>query len=179
MTKQRTTIKGSGILLALGCCVAMLPMYACAQRQLSAQQKQQLVQQLGTAKSQDEAVATDTTANPTQAEDAAVQAYKADRRARDLEHGYDVSETKLEHSLEVPPKTLSAEQKADLIEKLKQAKQLDEREAEYAAEENSQVSEDRYRRHEQRVDSVLKDMEIGEDVPWSQIQSALKVPENP
>ncbi|MFZ0888758.1 MAG: hypothetical protein WA005_09920 [Candidatus Binataceae bacterium] len=179
MTKQRTTIKVSGIVVALGFYVAMLPMYGCAQRQFSADQKQQLVQQLGTAKSQDEAVATDTTANPTQAEDATVQAYKADRRARDLENGYYVSETKLEHSLEVPPKTLSAEQKAELIEQLKQAKQLDEREAEYAAEENSQVSQDSYQRHQERVDSVLKEMEIGEDVPWSRIQSALEVPKNP
>ncbi|MFZ0888753.1 MAG: hypothetical protein WA005_09895 [Candidatus Binataceae bacterium] len=178
MTKQRiaTAVLHAGF--ALGVCIVALPISACAQSQLSAQERAQLIQKLETAKGQDEAIAADKTADPAQAEDALVQAYKADRRARDLEHGFEVSEAKIEHSLWVPPKALSTEQKAELIEKLEQTKGLDERNEEYSAEENSQVSEDGYMEHEGRVDRVLKDLEIGEDVPWSRIQRALEVPEN-
>ncbi|MFZ0889545.1 MAG: hypothetical protein WA005_13910 [Candidatus Binataceae bacterium] len=179
MTRQQRVIKVSGVVLALGFWVAMLPVCACAQGQLSAQEKEQLIQKLKTAKQQDMAVAADSTADPVSKQDALVQAYKADRRARDLQHGFEVSKAKLADSLWVPPKTLSAAQRAEAIDKLKQAKQLDVRGQEYSAEENSQVSEDKYLTHEQRVDRVLKDLEIGEDVPWSRIQRALEVPENP
>ena len=179
MTKQQRVIKLSGVLRAVGLSVVMLLLCACAQHQLSAQERAQLIQKLKTAKQQDLAVAADHNADPIAAQDALVQAYKADRRARDLEHGFEVSKSTLEDSLWVPPKTLSPEQRAELIDKLKQAKRFDEQGREYSAEEGSQVSEDVYLRHEQRVDRVLKDLQIGEDIPWSRIQRALEVPENP
>ena len=179
MRKQKPSVKFSRAVLAFGLCVVILAMSGCAQRQLSEQERAQLVQQLETAKVRDEAVAADVNADPAQAQDALVQAYKADRRARDLEHGFDVSESKLEHSLEVPPKELSPEERTKLIQELKQTKRRDERNEEYSAEENSQVSEDAFLKHEERVDRVLKDLEIGEDVPWTRIQRALEVPKNP
>lgn len=179
MTRQRIAIMVLRAGLALGVCIVALPIPACAQSRLSAQERAQLIQKLEIAKQQDEAIAADKTADPAEAEDARAQAYKADRRARDLEHGFDVSEAKIEDSLWVPPKALSTKQKAELIEKLKQTKALDERNAEYSAEENSRVSEDQYKEHEERVNRVLKDLEIGEDVPWSRIRKALEVPANP
>jgi hypothetical protein len=180
MTKRQTAQKASSVFFVLGLCVAMLSVSACAPTQMSAQQKEQLIQKLETARARDEQVAAaDSAANPAEAQDAMVQAYKADRRIRDLENGFSVSQLKIEHSLEVPPRSLSAGQKAVLIEKLQHARRLDERGEEYSAQDDDQVAQDAYDEHEAKVDRVIKDLEIGEDVPWSRIEGALQPPENP
>jgi len=65
-----------------------------------------------------------------------------------------------------------------LIEKLKQAKRESERDAEVNAEDDNLVASDLYQEHEEEVDGVIEDLEIGEDVPWSRIKEAMHVPQN-
>jgi hypothetical protein len=180
MTKWHTIRTASRAALALGLGIAMLSMAACAQSQMSAQQKQQLIQQLKVARTQDQKVASaDRSTNPVEAQDALVQEYKADRRIRDLENGFSLSQLKIQHSLEVPPKSLSPGQKAELIEKLQHARQLDRWGERYSAQDDDQVAQDAYEEHDAKVGRVIKDLEIGEDLPWTRIESALQPPENP
>jgi hypothetical protein len=113
------------------------------------------------------------------AEDSAIQAAKADRAIRELNYGDQVPQAQIADALQVPPTHLSPQAKADLIRQLRDAKALDDRnEQEFLKDYFSDrtVNTDKFDAQKELVDQVIKALQIGEDVHWATIQTALKVP---
>jgi hypothetical protein len=114
---------------------------------------------------------------PVEKNDYMIQAYKADRAIKKLRNGYEVSPAELQDALMVPSEPLSAQQKADLIEELQQARKTDVQGiSDYALD--PVIAQD-FEVQEEAVDKVIEDLEIGEPVPRSEILAALEVPANP
>lgn len=149
---------------------------------LSMQEKAQVIRKLQAAKELDERHAVDPNVSGVTAADSAAQAAKADKAIRELTHGFEVSETNLANALQVPPTHLSPQRRADLIRQLKDAKALDDRREQELLNDyfsDQPVDTDKFDAQKKQVDEVVKDLEIGEDVHWSTIRAALKVPASP
>src|ERR1700691_2914084 len=87
----------------------------------------QLVERLETAKRLDWTNALDSNVAPTEQEDFLSQMNKADRAIKELTHGFSVPQSEIEDALWVPPKSISAKQKTQLIEQLQNAIEQDDR----------------------------------------------------
>lgn len=160
----------------IGMLMAVFGSYSCASAQLSAEQKGALIQHLQVAKKQDEEGADDRTTDPGEVSDFLRQKHKADRVIRELQSNFTVPQAEIEEALEVPPKALSRQQKAEIIQNLKHTRAKLEEDAQRTAEDDDLVESDLYEEHEEEIDDVIKDLEIGEDVPWSTIREAMDVP---
>ncbi len=152
--------------------------YSCGSRQLSAEQRGLLIQRLETAKKQDEEGAEDHITDPGEVSDFRHQIHEADRAIRELQNGFTVPQAEIEDALEVPPKAFSKKQTAEIIQKLKHTREELKEDAQRTAENDDLVESDFYEEDEEKVDNVIKDLEIGEDVPWSTIKEAMDVPQN-
>ena len=111
-----------------------------------------------------------------------VQAAKADRAIKELQHGFPVSSREIEDALEIPPRHLTSEKRAQLIRQLHHAKALDEQRAQeiliyWQDDEPSERAE--FDLQAARADEVAKDLQLGDSVHWSDIQRALYVPADP
>jgi hypothetical protein len=175
---DQLTTMASHIVMVIGAMIMVLVCWSCAQTQLSIEQRAVLIERLKMAKKQDEDNIRDSATDSAEVRDSFQQAHKADHAIRELRNGFYVDRDEICDALEVPPKTFSKEQIAELIEKLKQAKRESKRDAEVNAEDDNLVASDLYQEHEEEVDGVIEDLEIGEDVPWSRIKEAMHVPQN-
>lgn len=146
---------------------------------LSDQAKVEVVRNLLAAKELDESQAHDPTVGRVTAEDSAVQAAEADKLIKELSHGYEISQADLAEALEVPPRHLSPQRKADLIRQLEDARALDDRaEQELLSDyfSNRPVDTDKFDSQKELITEVIKELEIGDDVHWWTIKQALRVP---
>jgi hypothetical protein len=127
----------------------------------STKNKAALVEELESAKQQDWSNALDPHVAPSEEEDFLDQMNKADRAIKELTHGF-----------EVPLSEIDAVQQDDRNE---QAMLND------LAWSDSVAPTDTFTFDQQKalVESVIKDLEIGEDVHWSTIKEALVVPHGP
>lgn len=162
--------------LILQICVLALNASACARSELSAQQRASWIQKLERAKRLDEADAADLSVTPVHAADSIGQANKAGTVIAQLRRGEDVSQSEIDDALEIPPKSLSTETRVEMINKLNEAERRDELGEQYHDPSNDWLACDSYREQRERADLVLKALETGEEVPWSEIQQALRVP---
>lgn len=152
-------------LLALGC----------GPSEPTAQERVAMLSALQNAKLQDERNVADPATDPAEASDSLDQAYKADRAIREIQHGYGVSRDEFTNALVVPPASISASEKGELIAKLEKVKSDDQQIVLPIAGEG--MREEKLREHSDEVDGVIKDLKIGDDVPWSRIQRALTPPD--
>ena len=149
---------------ALGCGLGAVP----------PERKAEMMTQLQSAKKLDEHNLADLRTDPAEAVDSMRQKYKADHAIRELEHGYEVSSEEFADAIMVPPKSISAEERAALIARLEKVEGAD-RETMLPITGES-VRQRIYSEHGEQTAEVIKDLEIGEDVPWSRIQQAMVHP---
>jgi hypothetical protein len=159
------------LLLSLALC-------ACGQAGVSAWQRSQLIEQLQMAKQLDERNARNPETDLTQVIDSRGQAAKADQSIAALRGGGEVSQAEIRDALDVPPTSLSQDAKIELVKELEQAKQRDELKAQTQDPGNDWLTWHSYREQRDKSDSVLNALNRAEDVPWSEIQDALRVPES-
>ena len=148
----------------------------------SADQTIQLIKRLQAAKELDQSYAIDPDLTPVRREDFTVQAAKADRAIKELRYGFVVEPDKIEDALEIPPRHLTPEKRAQLIHQLQQAKALDEqREQEILIywEDDEPVERTEFNIQAERAAKVAKDLQLGESVHWLDIKQALYVPADP
>jgi len=146
------------------------------------EQNAQLIKRLEAAKQLDQSNSFDPDLTPIRREDFMVKAAKADRAIRELSKGFSVSSREIEDALEIPPRHLTPEKRAQLIEQLTQAKRLDEqREQEiliyYRADQPNE--REQFESQAQRAADVAKALQLGESVHWDDIKDALYVPSDP
>jgi hypothetical protein len=147
--------------------------------------KAALVEELESAKQQDWNSALDPRIAPSEEEDFLDQMNKADRAIKELTHGFEVPQAEIDEALVIPPKSLSSKKRLLLIGQLNDAVQQDDRNEQAMlnalAWSDSVAPADTIKFDEQKAlaESVIKDLEIGEDVHWSTIREALVVPQSP
>jgi hypothetical protein len=112
-------------------------------------------------------------------EDDMIQAGKADKAAKELSHGIEVSRSELDDALFVPPASLSGSERARLINQVQQAIRADQHQ-EDTVTASATMGGSRYptrsmavlENHKQMAEGVLKDLEVGEDVHWQTLNQA-------
>ena len=151
----------------------------------STKNKAALVEELESAKQQDWSNALDPHVAPSEEEDFLDQMNKADRAIKELTHGFEVPQSEIDEALVMPPKSLSPNERKQLIQQLQDAVQQDDRNEQAMLNDlawsDSVAPTDTFTFDQQKalVESVIKDLEIGEDVHWSTIKEALVVPHGP
>jgi hypothetical protein len=152
---------------------------------VSSQQTSQLIQRLDAAKKADWDAALDPTVSTVREETFLNQMNKADRASKELSHGFSVPQTEINDALWAPPRHISPEERAHLIQELNQARQEDEQNEQNMlndlAWDRSAAPADTaiFDQRKQEVDAVVKDLEIGAPVHWTSIKEALVVPTSP
>jgi len=152
--------------------------------QQSARRNAELIKRLQGAKEMDESEANQPGTSATAWQDDMIQEGKADKAIKELSRGPEVPQSEIDEALWVPPKTLSAAQKARLLQRLKDAVQRDENEEQTMMSgvnfENFPYPSSRMATledHKNLAEDVVKDLEIGEDVHWETIKQALQAPD--
>jgi hypothetical protein len=193
---MQMNINGSRKELSIAACAAValtLGLSACAQKHshmppgdyMSQQTTGDMVRQLEAAKELDESEAMRSSNGAVVREDFLEQAGKADKAIKELTHGYAVSESELRDALEVPPGNLSTAEKSDLISKIEQARQATDHNEQAMLNEEGWGYSDQpaatsaFDQRKQLDDEVIKDLRIGEQVHWDEIQQAAQVVQNP
>jgi len=141
------------------------------------QRNGQLIQRLRAAAELDRSRAYDVSVGPVAAGDYMLRADRAENVIAKLEHGERVSQAEIADALFVPPASLSETERAQLIRKLEQARELDEQgwwdyTWDPVIAQNFQVQERKAKR-------VIRDLETNQPVSWSDIAEAMQVPDNP
>ncbi|MGO9264353.1 MAG: hypothetical protein ACLQBA_05600 [Candidatus Binataceae bacterium] len=170
------------LLLVLSALAADTQATATAQ---SPQVTSDLIRQLEAAKQADWDLALDPTISSVRQETYLNHMNKADRAIKELSHGFTVPQSELDEALWIAPKHITAEKRAQLIEQLRQARQQDDyneqRMLNGLAWSNSAAPVDTVTFDERKaqVDAVIKNLEIGAPVHYSDINQALVVPPSP
>jgi hypothetical protein len=181
-----TIIKSAAVALMSGVLIGAPAWAAMPTNNLSAtHQESQLLDQLASAKQLDWQYALDSSIAPVTRSDCLEQMNKASRVIELISYGFEVPRQELAEALWTPPKAISPEARDQLIRQLQEAKQEDDHNeqemfkySEWSAGDGGGAPADTATFDQQMglVDSVLKDLEIGEGVHWSAINEALYVP---
>ena len=182
-------------LLATSCTslALTLGLSACAQKHshippgdyISQRSADGVVRQLEAAVELDESNARNPKVGVIAREDFLEQAGKAARAIKELTDGYPVSEAELQDALRIPPANLSPTQKSALISQIGEAEHAtDHNEQAMLNEEgwgysDASAATGRFDQQKQLDNKVIKDLKIGEDVHWDDIQQAMQVVQNP
>lgn len=137
----------------------------------------QLVAQLQEAKQTDLHLALQTGISPVGQGDLMVAATKADTVIDKLTHGEPVSQADITEALIVPPPSLTPEQRADYIVKLRAACQLDNRG--WTHNTRYSVAPQEYLVQYTMCEQAERELRTGQQVSYYTIQQALHVPRNP
>jgi len=166
-----------GLLFAAGICV--LSLSACGSEQMPPQERTLLVGKLQAARALEAENIANGDADRVQTVDSVYQAQKAQRVIARLKSGEEVSQSEIDDALDVPPESISAEARDELIKELTTAEKRDELGEQTHDPGNDWLAWDAYREHRDQADIIAKALEGGEEVPWSEIQQALRVPDFP
>jgi len=156
-----------------------------ASSSLTSQTPTQLVARLQQAKALDEDGLNDPTISVERRGDFLEHEAKADSLIRDLQHGISVPQDELNYALEVPPRHIQPEQKAELIQQLKNAIREDERREQGVVAFSSNVfyedpdAPSQFGGQEQLALKEMQNLEAGNHVSWDALQQALYVPPDP
>ncbi|MGH7841713.1 MAG: hypothetical protein ACREQT_09330 [Candidatus Binataceae bacterium] len=151
----------------------------------SSQQTSHLIERLEAAKKADWNAALDPTVSPVRQGTFVNQMNKADRVSKELSHGLAVPRNEIDEALWMPPRHMSPEERARLIQQLEEAKQQDDRNEQQMLKSlawtrsAAPVDTVTFDQRKLLVDSVIKDLRIGAPVHWSAIKEALVVPGSP
>jgi hypothetical protein len=176
MNRPTMRLRASAKLAALA--LLILPLSACAPASTSSASQQTAdVELLQQSERQDIANANKPQIGPVAQEDFYAQAGRADTAAKELEHGFPVSQARIDRAVIVPAEPLTAEQRSQLIQKLEAAKVLADR-GSTDHDDNPILTEDFIQQGKQ-IDRVIRQLEIGNEVHNSDIQQALESPGMP
>jgi len=150
---------------------------------LSPEQRSERIERLQTAKKLDWQCAVDANVTPVTEEDFWDQMNKADMVIKELTHGFEVPQQEIADALWVLPKSITSGERDRLIRQLQAARRADDHNEQEMLNESAwtdsaaPVDTVTFDQQKELVDSVIKDLEIGEGVHWSTIkEAALYVP---
>lgn len=162
---------------ALVVCASVLSVSACAPDHNTAQQRALLMEQIEKAKAMDSEHLANGTTDPTQAAESVYQARRAQSVVERLHRGEELPQSEIDNALDVPPQSISRDARSELIRELMTAEKRDELGEQTHGPGNDWLAWDSYREHRHRAHNIMKALVRGEEVPWSEIQQALRVPE--
>ena len=159
--------------------ILALSLSACAptESNVSNAQGEQILQRLQAAREIDLRNARDPEVGPVASGDYSVRADKAAQVMSDMEHGRYVSQSQIDEALFVPPKSLSLEQRATLLNEVKAARALDNQ-GWWDWTWDPVIAED-FSVQEIKANRAIRDLENNQQVSWQEIQEGLQVPEYP
>jgi len=155
----------------------ILSISACTSVQQSSEERLLLMRKLEAAKQMDEENARGDKSDNVQADDSIYQASQAQRVIIRLQQGQTVTQSEIEDALDVPPESVTPEARTELIKELSIAENRDELGEQNHDPGNDWLTWNSFREQRERADSVSKALQAGVNVPWSEIQQALRVPE--
>lgn len=158
-------------------CIWLLALSACSQEQIAAQQRAALIGELQSASEIDSQVAAAPTTDTAQAIDSLRQRQRALAVVGALQRGEEVSQPQILEALAVPPDSLPANARYELIRELNTAAQHDEIGEQTHGPGNDWLAWDSFRQQRHRARETARALAAGADVPWSEIQAALRVPD--
>jgi hypothetical protein len=141
-----------------------------------------LLQKLEAARSLDLQEAKDPNVSAVRHETFLNQMNKADRVIEELTHGVIPPHSEIDDALWMPPEHLTPEERSRLIEELKRARAQDEQNEQRMLNGltwgNSAAPEDTavFDEHKALIAGVIKNLEIGAPVHWTDIKNALATP---
>jgi len=144
---------------------------------VSTAQIERTLQRLQAAREIDLSNARDPEVGPVASGDYSIRADKAAQVMNEMEHGRSVSQARVDDALFVPPKTISLEQRARLVDELKQARALDNR-GWWDWTRDPIIAQD-FSVQEIKANRAIKDLETNKQVSWSEIDEGLQVPRYP
>ena len=157
-------------LLCLSSCANLSPT-------VSPQERTDLIERLQEARQTDLTNAMDSQLGPDAVGDYMIQAEKAEKAINDLNASPYVPRSEMADALFVPPKHISPELRASLIEQLERAQALDdERWRENLGGWNPTLTED-FNIQSMRAKRVANDLKTGTPVSWTEIRQAMYVPD--
>jgi hypothetical protein len=166
-----------------GACVLLLAasLSACAPAESESNQstavRAQNLRRLQAAREMDLSNALDIAVGPVASGDYSMRAEKAEQVMNDLEHGGYMSQARINDALFVPPKTISQEQRAQLLYQLQEARALDE-EGWWDWTRDPVIAQE-YSVQEIKANRAIKDLQTNQQVSWSEIDEGLQVPRYP
>jgi len=171
------TLRIAGITASALFFVVSLSACAPTESNVSNAQSEQALQGLQAAREIDLNNAKDPEVGPVASGDYSLRADKAQQVMYDLEHGQYVSQSQIDAALFVPPKSLSAEQRADLIGELENARNQDEQ-GWWDWTRDPVIAQD-FAVQEKKANRAIKHLENSQQISWSEIHDGLKVPQYP
>ena len=121
--------------------------------------------------------ARDPEVGPAASGDYSLRADKAEQVMDDLEHGKYVSQSQIDNTMFVPPRSLSLAQRTQLINELKYARSLDNRG--WWDWTRDPVIAQNFSVQEKKADRAIRDLETDQQISWSEIDEGLAVPRYP
>ena len=144
---------------------------------LGVTRSEETLKRLQAAREIDLSNARDPDVGPAASGDYSLRADNAEQIMVELEHGQYVSQSRIDNALFVPPKSLSLEQRARLVDELKAARAMDNR-GWWDWTRDPIIAQD-FSVQEIKANRAIKDLETNQQVSWSEIDEGLRVPRYP
>ena len=156
------------------CFAASLSACAPTESNVSSAQSERTLERLQAAREIDLSNARDPEVGPAASGDYSLRADKAAEVMDDLEHGQYVSQSQIYAAMFVPPKSLSPAQRAQLIDELRYARNLDDR-GWWDWTRDPVIAQD-FSVQKKKANRAIRDLETDQQVSWSEIDEGLTVP---
>ena len=171
------TLRIAGITASALFLVVSLSACAPTESNVSNAQSERTLQRLQAAREIDLNNAKDPEVGPVASGDYSLRADKAAQVMDDLEHGQYVSQSQIEHALFIPPKSISPDQRTNLINQLEIARNQDEQ-GWWDWTRDPVIAQD-FAVQEKKANRAIRDLETSQQISWSEIHDGLKVPQYP
>ena len=171
------TLRIAGITASALFFVVSLSACAPTESNVSNAQSERTLQRLQAAREIDLNNAKDPEVGPVASGDYSLRADKAAQVMDDLEHGQYVSQSQIEHALFIPPKSISPDQRTNLINQLEIARNQDEQ-GWWDWTRDPVIAQD-FAVQEKKANRAIRDLETSQQISWSEIHDGLKVPQYP
>ena len=152
----------------------VLNLGGCASTQPSVEQRSVLIEKLEVAEGIDLQNVKGSRKDTAQAGDSIYQAYKAQKVIELLQQGQEVPQPIIDDALDVPPESISGDARMEMIKELKAAEKCDELGEQTHDPGNDWLAWDSYREQRNRAAELSQALQIGADVPWTEIQQTLR-----
>jgi hypothetical protein len=171
------TLRTAGTIASALFFAASLSACAPTESNVSNAQNERTLQRLQAAREIDLNNAKDPEVGPVASGDYSLRADNAAQVMDDLEHGQYVSQSQIDHALFIPPKSISPDQRTNLIRELEIARNQDEQ-GWWDWTRDPVIAQD-FAVQETKANRAIKDLETSQQISWSEIHDGLKVPRYP
>jgi hypothetical protein len=171
------TLRLAATIASALCFAASLSACAPTESNVAMAQSERTLERLQAAREIDLSNAKDPEVGPAASGDYALRADRAAQVMDDLEHGQYVSQSQIDDAIFVPPKSLTPAQRAQLIDELKYARNLDD--LGWWDWTRDPVIAQNFSVQEKKANRAIRDLETDQQLSWSEIDEGLAVPRNP